>query len=821
MDELATGSLTITWSEFQSITQISPAQQTAGWPDLVAALLSFHTPERAEGESIDQVKSKVPLWSPVQYKKGATRGNKGVSSVSALVLDFDDGLAWEDMVDDWRESGYEFVIHTTIRHSADRPKWRAVFPLAYPVEPADWNRVWLKLAWHLVRGAAAMDNACKDVARIYYWPSYAPGGDHYSLHVQGNPLVPCAFDDPPKEITANRVPINEIALRDLSEGLKPGEHFERDGSFDDLLLSHGWKRSFQQIERQFYTRPGKDRGVSATVFMSEFGERFYCYSSSCSPIPAGQLLTKFRLFSLLNHSGDDHAAAKDLASKGFGTGPTSSCKELGKKGQRIVVDEDTAVRHKSGPNPSRLTGGMEFTTTANALRLLEKHGNNLRFCQSLKVWLIWNGRYWEADEEDGAKMRQLARDMAIEYGDAVLARAQESDPTKGLRWASASLQHKTVVATVKDCEWQEGTSVTAKQLDTHLDLLVVGNGTINLRSGVLSPSEREHLLTRGLDINFDPEALCPNWLKFLRHVFNFDEQLFRYVWTALGYSLTGRTREQKFFFLYGSGRNGKSTFMTTIMRILGPYAARTQAETLMLDKKGRRPGEASSDLATLRGKRFITSAEIPMNAALNEALIKGFTGSEIITCRPLYSGEIQYIPEGKVWMAGNYKPRIEGTDEGIWRRTQLIPFTVYIPDDKIDMHLEEKLIAESEGILAWMVEGARMWYEGGLPACDLIEQETRHYRSDEDPFSSFFETQISKSDSSKSNVRIREIFSLYQAWALEEGVERVMDIRQLSKALVNRGFVKKKSNGDSVFQGIVFRQNTAAVRSIEQNALDY
>lgn len=809
--------LTVIYSEFGSIKDRTPRETTGAWSDLAAKLCSFHTPSQSDGEDIESVKAKVPLWSPVQYHDGATRGNAGVAKVFALVLDFDDGFAWEDIADEWRERGYEFLIHTTIKHSADAPRWRAVFPLAFPVEAADWKRVWFKLTWHLGHGVAKMDEACKDASRIYYWPSHAPGRAHYSEHVPGNPLLPSAFTEPPKEVIPDYTPAAPPVPKDPADGLKPGEHFERDGSFDELLLAHGWKRSRSHNIYQYYTRPGKESGISAAVFQGRIGERFICHSSSCYPIPVEKALTKFRLYSLLNHNGDDSAAAKALAAQGYGIKGTNPPKEREKKEKKSEMESPAIAT----ADASGLSNGQSLTTVANAIRLLKKHGKDLRYCRGLKAWLIWNGRYWEIDENDGSYVKRLARDMAREFGRTAWERSHETDPTKASRWAAESLQHANINATVKDCQWQEGVEVSASELDTHIDLLVVGNGTLNLRTGELLPSQREHLLTRGIEVDYDPSAECPRWLEFLAQVLP-DRELMRYIWTALGYSLTGHVSEQIFFFLYGTGKNGKSTFVTTIMNLLGPYAARTQAETLMLSKNGRRPGEASGDLAELRGKRFIASSEIQSGASLDEAMIKGFTGSEIIRCRQLYKEGIEYMPEGKLWMAGNYQPKIRGVDEGIWRRPKLIPFTVFITPDKVDRHLSEKLAAELPGILAWMVKGAKQWYQFGLPACEIIDQATEAYRVEQDPLSNFLESCIVKSAETRhSTVRTNAVYERYNSWAAEEGIDKTMQPRTFGMAMKDRGYASRKSMGVMHYDGIeLIGEHTDIPRHYSQGSLE-
>jgi putative DNA primase/helicase len=164
------------------------------------------------------------------------------------------------------------------------------------------------------------------------------------------------------------------------------------------------------------------------------------------------------------------------------------------------------------------------------------------------------------------------------------------------------------------------------------------------------------------------------------------------------------------FILFGAGANGKSTFLNTLMKLLGDYAIATPTDTFM-----KRNGEQiSNDIARLRGTRLVTTTEAEQGKRLSEPLIKQITGNDAMTARFLYGEFFDFIPTFKIFMATNHKPLIRGTDYGIWRRIRLIPFTTTITPEKQDKHLEEKLVREGPGILNWLIEGAQRWCEKGL-----------------------------------------------------------------------------------------------------------
>jgi putative DNA primase/helicase len=209
---------------------------------------------------------------------------------------------------------------------------------------------------------------------------------------------------------------------------------------------------------------------------------------------------------------------------------------------------------------------------------------------------------------------------------------------------------------------------------------------------------------------------------------DYNADVITFVQTVAGWALTGDTSEQTMFILFGSGANGKSTFLNTIMYLLGDYAIATPTETFM-----RKNGDQNTnDIARLRGTRFVTTTEAEQGRRLSEPLIKQITGNDRMTARILYGEFFNFLPTFKIFMATNHKPVIKGTDHGIWRRIKLIPFTTRIPEEKQDKRLEDKLRAEASGILNWLLEGTRLWRREGLKAPAAILNATDEYRGEMD-----------------------------------------------------------------------------------------
>lgn len=252
-------------------------------------------------------------------------------------------------------------------------------------------------------------------------------------------------------------------------------------------------------------------------------------------------------------------------------------------------------------------------------------------------------------------------------------------------------------------------------LDAHTWWLNVDNGTLDLRNGTLRPHERRDYLTQLCPVAYDPAAKCPTWLQFLETILGRDGDLVVYVQRLVGYCLTGSTREHVLPFLYGVGANGKSTFIGTLLAMLGSDYAIKAPSDLLLAKQDTHPTER----ADLFGKRLVACVEVEDGRRLAESLVKELTGGDRVRARRMREDFWEFPATHKIWLAANHKPTVRGIDLGIWRRIKLLPFTVVIPDDQQDKDLPVKLLDELPGILAWAVEGCRQWLVDGLrePAC--------------------------------------------------------------------------------------------------------
>ncbi len=335
---------------------------------------------------------------------------------------------------------------------------------------------------------------------------------------------------------------------------------------------------------------------------------------------------------------------------------------------------------------------------------------------------------------------------------------------------------------------EEGIAVTPSAFDRDPWLLNVANGTLDLRSGVLRPADRADRLTKLAPVAYDPAARCPTWLTFLDRVLDGKAEVIAFLQRAVGYSLTGDISEHCLFLLFGTGRNGKSTFLETLSATLGDYAMTTPTDTLLV----RREGGIPNDLARLPGARLVSASESEAGRNLAEALVKQLTGGDTISARFLQAEFFDFKPSFKLWFRTNHKPTIKGTDDGIWSRIKLIPFTQRIPDSEMDKRLPERLVAELPGILTWAIDGCLAWQREGLGTPTAVAQATAEYRGEMDVLATFLADCCEVGPDHRCTAK--ELYGAYTRWAEESG-ERVASQKAFGLRLAERGFVSARAHG--------------------------
>jgi putative DNA primase/helicase len=468
------------------------------------------------------------------------------------------------------------------------------------------------------------------------------------------------------------------------------------------------------------------------------------------------------------------------------------------------------------PSPSH----EHLTDLGNAKRFVAWFGQDLRYCPAWKKWLIWDGRRWAVDTKGRVVQlaKQAVRVMYVWASKIIAEAVKIADPVRRdarveygedlANFARRSESRYRIEAMIALAQTEARIPVTPNELDADSWLLAVENGTVDLRTGQLREHRREDLITKLAPVNYDPSAICPTWLQFLERVMAGDADRIHFIQNAVGYALTGSNREQVIFILYGLGANGKSTFLTVLLNLLGDYGMTTPTDTL-LAKKNEGP---RNDLARLKGARFVCAVETEDGKRFAEALVKQMTGGDRIAARFLYGEFFEFEPDFKVFLAVNHKPMIQGTDHAIWRRIRIIPFDVTIPDEEQDKTLKDKLVAELPGILRWAVEGCLMWQREGLGSPEAVKAATGAYRSEMDVFKQFVGECCELGEGKDTSAA--DLYEAYRTWCDDMGVRYPLSKQEFGKRLLELGLEPARDRGGDegelrrVWRGIGLRGDT-------------
>ncbi|MBP1083484.1 phage/plasmid primase, P4 family [Bacillus capparidis] len=444
---------------------------------------------------------------------------------------------------------------------------------------------------------------------------------------------------------------------------------------------------------------------------------------------------------------------------------------------------------------------FHLTELGNAERIVYYHGQNIKYCNELE-WLIWNGKQWEEDSK--RKIEAItAKTLRSLYTES--QKEEDKYQKKQLyEWAKKCEKRAIRVNSILDVKPM--VAVRKKDLDSNKYLFNCNNGVIDLRTGELLEHDRDLLFTKISPIDYEMDANSTNWISFLESIFITDEgepdyEIIEFLQKAIGYSLTGETTEQVMFFLFGNGRNGKSTFINTIQHLLGDYGRQTNSDTFI---KKKNDSGINNDVARLDGARFVSAVESEEGQQLSESLVKQITGGEKMSARFLRQEYFEFTPEFKVFFTTNHKPIIKGSDEGIWRRIRLVPFTVTISKDKVDKKLPQKLAAEMPGILRWAVEGCLKWQKEGLGEAEAVRRATEGYRKDMDILGPFIDENCILH--SEAKIEAKSLYENYANWCYSNN-EMELKNRAFYRQMEIRGFKKEKGAKNKTFiHGITLNQ---------------
>lgn len=411
-------------------------------------------------------------------------------------------------------------------------------------------------------------------------------------------------------------------------------------------------------------------------------------------------------------------------------------------------------------------------------------GRVIRAVGERERWLAFDGSIWTAHEA-----ATIARRIALE---TVVAKHAEIQDEKTQGFYSA--QRLTVgypAVLVKGAAQDERLRRPQAEFDRGTHRLGCANGVLDLRTGQLETGRHDLWVSRSTGIDYDPAATCPRWEQFLREILPADDDVQNYLQELVGYLLTGETNVQKMWILHGRGANGKSVLLRTLLDLLGDYGQQAPRSVLL---GGERHGGPRTDIVRLDGMRLVALTETDLEERFSESRVKELTGGERVVARPMYAEEVEFVPQAKFLLGTNNLPAVRGSDEGIWRRLVVVPFTTTFSTP--DPGLPEKLRNELPGILAWAVRGAQRFYANDrrLPTPAAFTAASSAYRNDQDQVSQFLDARCEIVDGAM--VSSRDLQEAYIAWAREEGRVELPWQSSVATSLRERGFKRVRFGQD-------------------------
>jgi len=413
-------------------------------------------------------------------------------------------------------------------------------------------------------------------------------------------------------------------------------------------------------------------------------------------------------------------------------------------------------------------------------------------------WLIWNEKYWKADERGVRDMFKYA--ISEEIHKEIEKTNQNRDKTsveligKLSKWLKQSQTAKIISSGLQWANSDACFRGYIDDFDKDIYLLNVENGTINLKTGELKPHDSKNKITKISNIFYDKNAACPIWKAFLNRIFEEKQDLIQFIQKAIGYTLTGDIKEQCWFFLHGTGQNGKSTFVEVISKLLGKYCKKADIKTF--SEKQFDESINTPELAEFPGKRFVFATETKQGKAFDVGRIKDWTGGELIPACQKYKTPFNFFPHFKLWIAGNHKPIIKDSTLSTWRRIRFIPFNVTISDQEKDENLYLKLEAELSGILNWAIQGCLIWQTEKLKPPKEVIEATAEYQESQDRLSPFIKGVCITGK--RYFIPFKTLYETYIAYC-EANNDTLMSKPAFQEAIQERGFRTRRGHAHVVF----------------------
>lgn len=698
--------------------------------------------------------------------------------------------------DEFKAAGYHWQLSNSAGHPTKGTELRAHlwFWLATPMTSAQLK------AWAKATGLKA-DLALFNPVQVHYTalPVFEDGQvDPYTVR---SGLAPGLFGDE-VELVVDEALLAQAVSSTGGRGARLREVAAEDpiaqALYDQGLVKSQRREGGLNIECPFAAEHTSESGESSTVYYPPNTGgyavgHFKCLHATCVGRTRGMFLARLGVDEVLSEFED------------LGPAPASG--------------DAAPVQRKGIPEAQHMT-----TDQANAGRIVGKFGKRLIVVAG--QWYAWTGMRWEKD--DGEVYRYACRLSKMIHAEADEWRAKKTkdedeaklnlavaDALK--KWAAKSEMKSAIEAAVGLAK--KMLAVGEDQIDRDPWLLNCTNGTVDLRTGAIKPHDPLDFITKLVPLAYDPAVRSQAWETVVARV-TLEEgmstrPLAKFLQRWFGYCATGSTREQAFVVHYGQGSNGKSTILDTVAEVLGDYAATGAPGLLVGNGRDRHPTE----IADLFGRRMVTAHETGEGGHLKEDTVKQLTGSDKVKARFMRADFFEFDPTHKLQLLTNHKPIIKGQDNGIWRRVLLMPYLArFASAEEVtagrahfvkDTRIAERLKAEIQGVLTWVVEGARVWFQDGLQPPDAVLAASRDYQAEQDRIGQFVKEccEVGTEFEAPLAGDFGGLYDAYRGWCGEGGFHALSKMRfaqEVERAVTGvQKVTKKQSQGGGRRRDIV------------------
>ncbi len=397
-------------------------------------------------------------------------------------------------------------------------------------------------------------------------------------------------------------------------------------------------------------------------------------------------------------------------------------------------------------------------------------------------WLVYRNGYWQTKGAEASVTRAIKNVLREREQQIIKDPSIENEKARSSMRRMCKANNGTVIGVRAMIKSFEDCECSILDFDNNPKLINCKNGVVNLETGKLAAHSALLMFTYRLNVDYEKGAKNETWDTFLATI-GMDDDTLNYLRILSGYCLTGLTREELMFYLYGETRTGKGTFTNALLGVLGLYGMGINFRTFTV----RRDGDTQNfDLAILSQKRFLSASESKRHERINASVFKQVTGGDPIFAAYKGKDGFSFIPQWKIMLSSNYPLNADPMDSAVWARVRVLKFGKSNLG-KEDKTLKAKLDTDGakEAILAWAVSGAVEWFSDGLNTPANVTENTHKMRLEVSSVLIFIDQcctlGIDKTSDGKA------LYSAYIEWAIGEGYHKPYGRMSFTQALERLG----------------------------------